>query len=107
MGRKEQVSIVCVVCVCVSVCVSSLRRASVFVVVAVGTCGWICGHFSTQLCLCVWGGEAPIVNGRGVISIGLEKKYGLRPSCLLYSSGDGERNPYRGRAIAVFERLRR
>ena len=47
------------------------------------------------------------MSGRGVISIGLEKKYGLRPSCLLYSRGDGERNPYRGRAIAVFERLRR
>ena len=57
------------------------------------------------------GKEAAIVSGRGVLSIGLEKKYGLRPSCLLYSRGDGERNPYRGReggrAIAVFERLRR
>ena len=55
----------------------------------------------------ILGKEAAIVNGRGVLSIGLEKKYGLRPSCLLYSRGDGERNPYRGRAIAVFERLRR
>ena len=27
------------------------------------------------------------MSGRGVISIGLEKKYGLRPSCLLYSRG--------------------
>ena len=27
------------------------------------------------------------MNGRGVINIGLEKKYGLRPSCLLYSRG--------------------
>ena len=53
------------------------------------------------------GKEAAIVSGRGVISIGLEKKYRLRPSSLLYSRGDGERNPYRGRAIAVFERLRR
>ena len=26
----------------------------------------------------------------------------FRPSCLLYSRGDGERNPYRGRAIASF-----
>ena len=43
------------------------------------------------------GKEAAIVSGRGVLSIGLEKKYGLRPSCLLYSRGDGERNPYRGR----------
>ena len=33
------------------------------------------------------GKEAAIVSGRGVISIGLEKKYGLRPSCLLYSRG--------------------
>ena len=47
------------------------------------------------------GKEAAIVSGRGVLSIGLEKKYGLRPR------QDGERNPYRGRAIAVFERLRR
>ena len=33
------------------------------------------------------GKEAAIVSGRGVLSIGLEKKYGLRPSCLLYSRG--------------------
>ena len=37
----------------------------------------------------ILGKEAAIVNGRGVLSIGLEKKYGLRPSCLLSSTGDG------------------
>ena len=48
-------------------------------------------------CVCV------CVNGRGAISIGLEKKYGLRPSCLLYFRGgrgkesiprDGSRKAY-------------
>ena len=72
--------------------------------------GW---HSALSLCVCVCvcvfvraEGEGRD-EGRGAISIGLEKKYGLRPSCLLYFRGDGERNPYRGRAIAVFERLRR
>ena len=54
------------------------------------------------------GKEAAIVSGRGVLSIGLEKKYGLRPSCLLYSRGTGKGiHTEGGRAIAVFERLRR
>ena len=30
------------------------------------------------------------MSGRGVISIVLEKEYGLRPSCLLYSRGTGK-----------------